>query len=322
MFTVNKLMYFSTIFWLLLKLSTFLQAEVLRWTGSALHVADVDRVALWYESTLPARNGVVVLCPGQNGSGKGMVTEKPWVEFAQAQGLGLVALSFASPVEALYAKPGKGYYYAEQGSGEVLLEGIREIYGERLRTEAGGTLAPHYNDAPGQDARATPEAGFASEAPTKEPKLLLFGFSGGAIFIAHFVKWKPERVLAWSAYSASFWPEPVEAEKGPPGIVACGEFDSERYGPTFAYFQQGRRVEAQWIWLSLKNTGHMRNRSLERFTRDFFADVLAGKIKEPVFLDAERKIPMDENELLLQPSMTVWLPNPDLAKVWQEIHHP
>lgn len=288
---ISKILYFFIVSWHFLLLT--LQAVVQEWNLPVHQAVNMDRAVLWHEDSLPAKNGVLVLCLGMNGSGKGLVAEKPWVEFASTHGLGLVGLSFSSPTEKLYAKPGKGYYYAEQGSGDILLTGIDEIFGKKLKPEI-----------------------------DNKPKLLMFGFSGGAIFIANFVKWKPERVLAWSAYSASFWTEPTGAEKGPPGIVACGEFDSERYGPSFAYFQQGRRVEAPWIWLSLKNTGHMRNRKLEQFTRDFFADILAGKTKEPVFFDAERKTPVDENELLLQPAMTVWLPNADLAQKWQEIHHP
>jgi hypothetical protein len=262
----------------------------------------MTRAALWYENTLPAKNGIVVLCPGMNGSGKRLVSEKPWIDFARENDLGLVALSFSSPVEKLYAKPSRGYYYAEQGAGKILLQGISEIYGtEESRRTNRGSINP---------------------SQTGEPKLLLFGFSGGALFISHFVRWQPKRVLVWSAYSASFWPSLGDEGNGPPGIVACGEFDGVRYGPTFAYFQQGRQKDASWIWVSLKNTGHMRNQGLERFTRNFFDIVLTGNIRTPVYFDAELMTPVKENDLLLQPALTVWLPNSELAKAWQQIHHP
>ena len=49
--------------------------------------------------------------------------------------------------------------------------------------------------------------------------------------------WKPERVLAWCAYSASWWDEPqVAARNFPPGIVACGEEDASNYGTSTTLF--------------------------------------------------------------------------------------
>ena len=249
-------------------------------------VGGLSKAELCHESTLPAIHGVLVLCPGMNGDGRILVAEAPWVDFARAQGLGLAGVSFSSPPDLLYGHPAKGYYYAEQGSGEALIKGLRRLYGGDV-------------------------------------KLLFYGFSGGAQFGSRFAEQNPGRMLGWAAYSASFWSEPLSASPASvPGIVACGEFDAERYGPSFAYFQQGRRKEARWTWVSLGRVGHLRHRGFEEFIRSYFAAVLAGDFKEAVWLDAETKQATTEDDRLLNPALSVWLPTPAIAALWLKLHHP
>jgi pimeloyl-ACP methyl ester carboxylesterase len=241
---------------------------------------------LYHESSLPALNGVVVLCPGMNGDGKNLAAEGPWRDFAQKHGFGLVGVSFSSPPALLYGNPANGYYYPEQGSGEALLSGLRQIYGHDV-------------------------------------KLLFYGFSGGAQFGSRFAQKYPEHMLGWAVYAASFWSEPSFASiNDAPGIVACGEFDAERYGPSFAFFQQGRRKDARWTWVSLGNVGHMRHKRFEEFVRAHFAAVLEGKFDQAQWLDAETKQPTTEDERLLNPALSVWLPTPEITDLWLKLHHP
>ncbi len=248
--------------------------------------ANLTKADLYSEKSLPATNGVVVLCPGMNGDGKILAGEEPWRAFAKEHGFGLVGVSFSSPPELLYGKPAKGYYYPEQGSGDVLIKGLRKLYG-------------------------------------KDVKILIYGFSGGAQFAGRFVDQHPDLILGWAAYSASFWSAPIAASPtSPPGIVACGDFDSERYGPSFAYFQQGRRKDARWTWISLGNVGHLRYRSLEVFIRAYFDAILVGHFKDASWLDAETKQPITENDRLLNPALSVWLPTPEIAAAWLKLHHP
>jgi pimeloyl-ACP methyl ester carboxylesterase len=221
-----------------------------------------------------------------NGDGKVMPGETPWRDFAKTHGLGLVGVTFSSPPPMLYGNPAKGYYYPDQGSGEALINGLHKIYGKNV-------------------------------------KILLYGFSGGAQFGSRFAELYPEKMLGWAAYSASFWKAPGSA--GPnssPGIVACGEFDAERYGPSFAYFQQGRRKDARWTWVSIGNVGHMRHKRFEEFVRAYFASVLEGKFENAQWLDAETKQPTTEDDRLLNPSLSVWLPTPQITGLWLKLHHP
>jgi pimeloyl-ACP methyl ester carboxylesterase len=221
-----------------------------------------------------------------NGDGRILAAEQGWLDFAKAQGLGLVGVSFSSPPALLYGNPAKGYYYPEQGSGEALNAGLKKIY-------------------------------------SKDLKILLYGFSGGAQFGSRFAELYPERMIGWAAYSASFWKAPDSASPSTaPGIVACGEFDAERYGPSFAYFQQGRRKDARWTWVSIGNVGHMRHKRFEEFVRAYFAAVLEGKFDHAQWLDAETKQPTTEDERLLNPALSAWLPTPEVADLWLKLHHP
>lgn len=241
---------------------------------------------LHHEKTLPATNGVLVLCPGMNGDGKLLAAEGPWRNFAEKKGLGLVGISFSSPPDALYGQPGRGYYYPEQGAGETLIKGLRKLYGSDV-------------------------------------KICIYGFSGGAQFTSRFAEQHPEMIISWAAYAACFWSAPISASPtSAPGLVACGEFDSGRFGPAFGYFQQGRRHDARWLWISLGNTGHARHRELEEFIRATFSAVLSGDYKRATWLDAETKQATSEDDRLLNPALSVWLPTPAIADLWLKLHHP
>src|ERR1700704_6423189 len=106
----------------------------------------------------------------EKGNGESLVRSPKWIEFARKNKLGLVGLSFASPISAI--NNGTGYYSVSNGSGKLLLEGILKIY-------------------------------------RRELPLLLYGTSGGAHFTSRFVQWNPRNVISWSAYAAGWWDEPV-----------------------------------------------------------------------------------------------------------------
>lgn len=240
------------------------------------------RAELRHIRTTPHPQAVLVLCPGANGDGIGLVRSPKWMAFARENNLGLAALSFASPMSAIH--DGTGYYYASKGSGQLLLDGIRQIYGRDL-------------------------------------PLILCGFSGGAHFTSRFTEWKPERVLTWCAYSAGWWGEPVRARVNPPGIVACGDEDS-RYGASLIYFKQGRAAGKPWLWISLPHTGHTGSAALDQFVMRYFAAILQKQFGDAVYLDIDRKIIVAESEAATQPSLTAWLPSRRLMDEWREIHEP
>lgn len=254
-----------------------------------IHLApssNMDRADLYYEISVDNPHAVLVLAPGCNGSGEGLIRSYAWQEFVQWNHLGLVGLSFASPEKAIH--DGTGYYYASKGSGDKLLEGIRKIYGKDL-------------------------------------PLLLYGFSGGAHFTSRFEEWAPSHVIAWCADSAGWWDLPQPSVISPPGIVACGENDP-RYGATLSYFKQGRAAGKPWLWVSLPKIGHQASPALEEFARKYFEAVLkrggSSALSGGVWVDVDTKKVITESEAMAVPSESGWLPDPSLTQDWRKIHEP
>jgi len=244
--------------------------------------ANMSRAELHYVATVANPKAVLVLCPGCNGSGENLVRSPEWIAFAREHRLGLVGLSFASPMPAIH--DGTGYYYASHGSGEKLLEGIRKIYGRDL-------------------------------------PVLLYGFSGGAHFTSRFEEWRPDKVITWCAYSAGWWDEPKANPTAPPGIIACGDEDP-RYGASLIYFKQGRAAGKPWLWVGLPHTGHAGSRKLDQFVRNYFASVLKSQFGTAAYLDIDREVKVCHADQAAQPSLTGWMPSDDLLDEWRQINEP
>ena len=158
----------------------------------------------------------------------------------------------------------------------------------------------------------------------RELPILLYGFSGGAHFTARFVEWKPERVIAWCAYSAGWWDEPVPSSIMPPGIVACGESD-ERLGASLIYFKQGRATGKPWLWIGVPNNGHSPDRRIESFVRDYFVAILENSEKpDPMrtglWVDVDKRSAAEMYVIRQYPSITGWLPDAKLLDIWQSLN--
>ena len=213
-------------------------------------ISHMTRADLFFLKTEWEPSAVIVLSPGYNGNGREFIRDRNWYEFAKHYRLGIVGLSFASPKVDLHN--GKGYYYVKNGSGELLFEGLRYIYGRDL-------------------------------------PLLLYGFSGGAHFTARLAEWQPKRVIAWCAYSAGWWDEPQPMDNPPPGIVACGQND-DRIGSSFEYFQKGRKLGRPWLWVGIENGQHEMSPELESFVRNCFATFLTCTNNENTGETHEKKL--------------------------------
>lgn len=246
---------------------------------------DMQRADIYVWNGVKNPKAVLVLCPGCNGNGEEWIRQSKWQEFAKKHRLGLIGLSFASNESLL--NNGRGYYFASQGSGKILLQGIKEAF-------------------------------------KKDLPILLFGFSGGAHFSSRFAEWKPERVLTWCAYSAGYWDEPKKVDIDPPGLVICGDQDG-RYGASLIYFKQGRALGKPWLWISVPNTGHSINGDVEKFVSNYFAVLIESERKldpsqDGVWVDIDRKTKTDVNQEPL--SVTAWLPEKSLFEEWRNIHQP
>ena len=175
-----------------------------------------------------------------------------------------------------------GYYRAELGAGKVLLEGIDRYVG-------------------------------------REVPLLLYGFSGGAHFVSSLEEWRPERVLAWCAFSAAWWEAPKASVAAPPGVVVCGKLDVDRYEATRAYFEAGRRLGKRWGWVSLCGVGHAETPVLDGFVLAYFRAVLERKPQEGGWRDGVTRGRLAGGRLTEVSVGAVWWPDEAMASIWEGI---
>lgn len=224
--------------------------------------------------------GALVLCPGQNCSSREQLDLPAWREFARRERLVLVGICFQSADSDL--KSGRGYYMAGRGSGTLLEEGLRR-------------------------------------AGLEEVPLLLYGFSGGAHFARSFASFRPDRVMAFCAYSFA-WSSPPASDLKCPALIVCGEADGTRYGSTVEYFQSGRSMGMPWTWVSLEETSHRPHAGLDDFVRTYFSAILAESPKNEIRVDNMTECVVTnraDNDVA-----TSVLPSEALLEAWKEIHHP
>ena len=246
---------------------------------------------------------VLVLVPGYNGSGRDML-DAGWTEFAEREGLVLLAPTFETNVGEL--RRAEGYYYPEQWSGAVVEAGVREL--ERRE---------------GVDTR----------------KILIYGMSAGAHFAHRFALWKPESVKAFVACSAGWWSEPTEKLSGVPALIMCGESDP-RYRATLEFFDKAIAVGLPWVWRSYRYTGHDLTPAARRMAEVFLAHyakemrklrcarsslspdpeaAASGKSQDWLWGDRQtyRWVGADQADEI-PPAVRVKLPSKEVAEVWEQ----
>lgn len=240
----------------------------------------------WQAEGARAGTGVLVLVPGYNGNGEQMLDAR-WKEFATKHDLVLLAPTFRA--EGQENNEGKGYYYPEQGSGEVMERALAEL---------------------------KRRSGVATD------QVLFFGFSAGAHFVHRFALWKPQRVKAFVAYSAGWWSEPTARVKNVPALIMCGEAD-ERYAATFEFFKRGQRLGCPWVWRSYKETGHVLTPAVRGMAEVFLAHYagIEGQagVAGPLYGDIQtyRSVGSAERETIPE-EFRIALPSAAVAEIWEK----
>lgn len=259
-------------------------AEEVQWVISG-HGMEVP-FRMWRSERSEKRDayGVLVLVPGYNGKGDGMLDGR-WKAFAERQGLVLLVPTFHA--EGNENNRGRGYYYPEQGSGEVMEKALAEV---------------------------TRRTGIATE------RVLFFGFSAGAHFGHRFALWRPGRVRAFVAYSAGWWSEPTAVLKDVPALILCGEAD-ERYAPTWEFFKKGQRLGCPWVWRSYKNTGHMLTPAVRAMAEAFLAHYAGAEtaVESARYGDIQtyRSVEAARRETIPE-EFRICLPTAAMAEAWEK----
>lgn len=252
----------------------------------------------WCPDDLAAVRGVVVLVPGSNGDGRGMVSDADWQKFACQHQLALVGCWFQDMPHEKY-KFIEGYALASKGSGQALLDALNAF-------------------------AATSQHDEVASVP-----LVLWGQSAGGQFNYEFTCWKPERVLAFVVNKGGIYYTHLapEAARRVPGIFFIGENDLEfRKMSLYGIYAVNRRAHALWTLAVEPKAGHGVGRTPE-LARAFFAAVLplrqptpnaqaltalreedgwVGKLKSCEI----RKGKMREDE------WSTWLPSEPVAHAW------
>lgn len=248
---------------------------------------EMDRAEVYIWRPGNEVRGVLVFCPGHNGSGESFIKDKKWRDFAFQQKVALCGLSFASRMDITQQE--KGYSIADRGSGRLLLNLIDKEFSDKI-------------------------------------PILMYGYSAGARFTASFAAWTParERVVIWCASGVGRWPKlPEDSMAFSKGIVACGEYDATSYWNSLHFFQQGREKNFEWTWISLKDLGHSYSPVLDEFVRLYFPVIINRRDKQiGKFYDISTKEPSTSVKGMTGIFLS-WTPGvPEVEEFWLSHHHP
>jgi hypothetical protein len=191
--------------------------------------------------TQPTR-GVIVLVPGLDGDGRSMLNGIAWQNLARKYRLALVSCFMQ----------GKDYYNAPRGTGDALLEALK-----------------NFADRSGHAEVAT--------AP-----LLLYGESAGGQFDYDFVLWKPERVMAFVVNKGGYYNggEPDSRTCATPGLFFLGKSDTDlRINAITTIWTAGRHLGALWALAPQPNSGHEFSRT-PPVAQAFFEGVLKARLAD------------------------------------------
>ncbi len=257
---------------------------------------EVTQFRIWLPAGLTKVRGMIALVPGSNGDGRGQVNDAGWQALATELGFGLIGCFLKS-------SEGASYCYAQNGSGEALLDALDEF----AKTEGYPEVA--------------------------EVPLLLWGHSAGGQFNYNFACWKPERTLAFVVNKGGYYydtPAKPQVRKIP-GMLFLGTKDTpERVANITALFEEYRSRGALWALCRELGEGHGVGES-QKVAQEFFRAVVAGMLPENSLADVQEFKEeegwlgdLDTLEIAEANKFTgasrkaAWLPSESVAKAWKQ----
>jgi hypothetical protein len=186
--------------------------------------------------------GIIVLVPGFDGDGRGMITAPAWQSLARKYRLALVSCFMQGP----------GYHEAARGTGDALLEALKQFADKSSRPEV-------------------------AQAP-----LLLYGESAGGQFDYNFTLWKPERVMVFVVNKGGYY-DGSDADShacAVPGLFFLGLKDTDlRIHAITGIYTAGRKNGALWALAPQPNSGHEFSKTAA-VARPFFDAVLKNRLPD------------------------------------------
>jgi pimeloyl-ACP methyl ester carboxylesterase len=252
----------------------------------------------WSPAYTQPMRGVIVLVPGLNGDGRGMLNDRSWQALAQKYRLAIVSCFMQ----------GKDYHNAANGTGDALLQAIGQF------------------------------ADKASHPEIKKAPLLLYGESAGGQFNYSFALLHPEHVMAFVVNKGGFYTgaDPDSRMYGVPGLFFLGMSDTqERIDAITGIWTAGRKRGALWALAPQRNSGHEFSKTAAP-SRVFFESVLKRRLPDDSLASGDDSPPMksigeaqgwlgdltthdirDASTDSNPDRKAAWLPDEDAAKAWK-----
>jgi len=282
---------------------------------------DGDKMDLWVAATSKKPRAILTICVDQHP--ERIARDQVWEKYAIDNQLALAAVSFPYTHSSVI-KNGRRFLQAADGSGQLLLNGLNQVFDPSL-------------------------------------PIILYGQGAPGTFTMNFARWKPQRLMAWAAYygdaqpvnpaqsgSASAIntnnPEPIAAKSGPspgvkihnapaiafvsgsiPAIIAC-----DKNGPRSVvlkgrqFFSVGRLQNAPWTLVALTGSFQDRSQRFENFVKTYMSAVLANSATKAatgsVWVDNIKRDRMSSLDLMKYKADRVsWLPDETTFNEWEDL---
>ena len=259
---------------------------------------------LWHSPDVERIRGILMLNPGSNGDGRGMVDDAYWQDFANKHDLALMGTYFTDHRHVNMMI--EDYIKVGEGSGQALIDAI-----DQFATDSG-----HQE---------------LSYAP-----FLLWGHSAGGELNHEIAAWIPERVIAYVVNQGGYYYSsvPPEATRQTPGLYFVGLSDLvSRNSIIKGIFTTNRRAGALWTYVEEKGVSHevVGSRDLALV---FYEEVMAKRLPDnamgykallPVTEEMGIKGNIINHEIVVEGNSEVkqedtsWLISARFANAWQAL---
>lgn len=259
---------------------------------------------LWHDADVERVRGILMLNPGSNGDGRGMVDDSYWQDFASKHHLALMGTYFTDHRHVNMMI--EDYIKVGEGSGQALIDAIDQFAAASGHQEL-------------------------SYAP-----FLLWGHSAGGELNHEIAAWMPERVIAYVVNQGGYYYSsvPPEATRKTPGLYFVGLSDLvSRNTIIKGIFTTNRRAGALWAYVEEEGVGHQvvgsRDLALvfyeEVMKKRLPDDAMGYKALLPVTEEmgirgniiTHELVDKDDSEVKLEE--TSWLISDRLADAWQAL---
>jgi hypothetical protein len=249
-----------------------------RWIGVPADAAG-DKVSICVADTAKNPRAILVICVDQHS--ERIARDQIWQKYAIDNNLALVAATFSSPGQDT-VKNGGGFVHADQGSGQLLLDGVSQVFGSSL-------------------------------------PIILYGRGFSGAYAMSFAGWHKDRLLSWAAYTDSF-PDDVAQLHSIPAIIACDQNSPAAISQGQQIFKQGRLQNKPWTLVRLTGNPVDRGPQLDNFVRYYMTGVLSksgGNFASGcVWVDNVQKREISTIDLFAHQDHASYLPDADTFQQW------